>query len=261
MGMSHRGRLNVMVNTFGKSRRRHLFQVRRCEPTQHPGRRRREIPRGRYGSVSYPNRGKHGLAPGFEPQSPGSRGSGCHGPCTRPASADRRSRPDQGAAGAHPWRCGVCRPGHLGRNDESRHHARLYRGRHHPDHRQQPDRLYRRPGGVLFVALLLRHRQAPADSYLPRERRRCRRRDSCRHNGGRIPLYLPHRCDHRPDRLPPPRAQRGGRPDHHPADSLRAGSRIIRRSTRSMPGKSAWTPRRGSRSCRWSLLQRRSKRP
>ncbi len=170
--MSHRGRLNVMANTFGKSAADIFSKFEDANPRSILGGGDVKYHVGATGRIPRQGRGKNRPAPGIEPQSPGSGGSGGHGPCACAAGAAGRRRSRPGAAGAHPWRCGLCRPRHLGRNAESRRHARLYRGRHHPDHREQSDWLYRRPRGVLLVALLLRYRQTVAHSHLPRERER-----------------------------------------------------------------------------------------
>ena len=198
LGMSHRGRLNVMVNAFGKSAADIFSKFEDANPRSILGGGDVKYHVGATGEFLPKRGGNNQHAPGVQPQSPGSGGSGCHGPCACPAGAAGRSRSGPGAAVAHPWRCGLCRPGHLGRNTKSWGHAWLYRGRHHSDHREQSDWLYRRPRGMLPLALLFRYWQAVAHSHLPRERGRCRSRDSSGFAGHRIPLHIPHRCHHRP---------------------------------------------------------------
>ena len=86
VGMSHRGRLNVMANTFGKSAADIFSKFEDANP--------RSILGG--GDVKYhvgatgeflPERGKNRFAPGIKSESPGSGGSGGHGPCAGPAGA------------------------------------------------------------------------------------------------------------------------------------------------------------------------------
>ncbi len=75
---------------------------------------------------------------------------------------------------------------------------RLQDRRHHPFHRQQPDRLHHQPGGVALRSLLLGHRQGRAGADLPCERRR---------SGGGAVLRRPGRRV-----LPGVQARRGPRP-------------------------------------------------
>ncbi len=129
MGMSHRGRLNVMTNTIGKSAADIFSKFEDANP--------RSILGG--GDVKY-----HVGATGYFVTRTGGRislhlvSNPSHLEAVDPVAMGRaRARQVRiGETGqakvlpvAHSWRCGLCRPGHLGRNHEPRHHARLYRRR------------------------------------------------------------------------------------------------------------------------------------
>ena len=95
----------------------------------------------------------------------------------------------------------------------------------------------------LFRPLLLRSGQAAADSHLPRQWRGCRCGGARRPHGAGVSLRVRQRCGGRSDRLPPARAFRGGRPHHHPADSLSQDQRPSYCCTRFMRKNVGLDPR------------------
>ena len=66
----------------------------------------------------------------------------------------------------------------------------LYGRWHGAHHRQQPHRIHDQSRGRLLGTILLRSRQAPADSHLPRQWRRRRRGRAGRSHGARISLRV-----------------------------------------------------------------------
>ena len=87
-------------------------------------------------------------------------------------------------------------------------------------HRQQPDRFHHRAQGPPLLPLRLRRGAPAAGADLPRQRRGPGRRGADRADRRRLPLRLQERRGGGSDRLPPARPQRGGRPDDHPAAAL-----------------------------------------
>ncbi len=77
------------------------------------------------------------------------------------------------SAGADARRHRVCGAGNYRRDAESRRAARLYRGRDGAHHRQQPAGIYHQSERRVLGAVLVGFGQAAADSHLPRQRRRC----------------------------------------------------------------------------------------
>ena len=110
-------------------------------------------------------------------------------------------------------------------------------------------------------AVRLRHLQAAADPDPARQRRGPRRRGARRPAGDRLPLRVRQRRGRRPDRLPPPRPQRGRRSDDHPAAALRQDQEAAARCGRSTPATRASrrrTPKRGRRRSARSWARPRS---
>ncbi len=162
--MSHRGRLNVMVNTVGRGSLRDLLEVRGREPAHHPRRRRREVPHGRDRRVQDRHRQGRRAAPRLQPQPSRSRRPRRYGPCPRPPGARRSRWREDHPPDDHPRRRRLRRPGHLGGDADPRDHQRLQRRRNHPGGRQQPPRLHREPRGVQLLPLRHRSREAATHS-------------------------------------------------------------------------------------------------
>ena len=80
-----------------------------------------------------------------------------------------------------------------------------------------------------FVALLLRRRQDGAGADLPRQRRRPRGVRTCRQAGVGLPTAVPQGRRDRHGVLPPPRPQRGRRPELHPAADVQGDRRAPQR--------------------------------
>ena len=87
IGMSHRGRLNVMANTFGKSAADIFSKFEDANPRSILGGGDVKYHVGATGEFLAQERGKNRPASGIESQSSGSGGSGGHGPCAGPAGA------------------------------------------------------------------------------------------------------------------------------------------------------------------------------
>ena len=155
------------------------------------------------------------------------------------------------------WRLRVRRAGNYRRDAEPRQPARLYRRRNGSHHRQQSDRLHHQSQRRLFRPVLVRSRQAPADSDLPRQRRRCRRRGARRPHGAGIRYEFGSDVGGRSHRLPPARTFRSRRSDHHAAHPVSQDQRPSHCSTRSTPRTSAWIRSLTSRSSRRSWTPRR----
>ena len=177
MGMSHRGRLNVLANVVGKS----YGQIfREFEGELDPN-----VPQGS-GDVKYHvgATGKHTARVGQdrrpharrEPEPPRSRRPGRRRHGARQAGPRRRHRAREGAVGAHPRRRRVRRPGRRRGDAEPLGAARLRRRRHRAHRRQQPGRVHDAARLRALDGVRHRHRQGGAGADLPRERRRSRKR-------------------------------------------------------------------------------------
>ena len=265
--MAHRGRLNALVHTVGRS---YESVLREFE-----GERSYDAlvvdPEGGSGDVKYhlPASGTRVTAAGeidvtiapnpshLEAVDPVVEG------WTRAEQTDRSSgagaaRPDGRAAGAHPRRRGVPRPGRRRRDVQPAEPRGVLDRRHAaPDH-EQPGRLHDRSGGGPVDALLERPREGLRRPDRPRQRRRPRGGAQRGPPRARLPRRVRPRLRHRPRRLPPlraPGAGRGrvhaaaaGRADRAPADGARAVRRAARRGGRRHAGGGRRDRRRGGRS-------------
>ncbi len=143
--------------------------------------------------------------------------------------------PAAGAADPDPRRRRLPRRGR-GRGDaQPRGAGGLLHRRRDPHHRQQPDRLHDRAGGVAFHALRVRPREGLRHADHPRERRRPRGLHLRRAARDGVPRGVPPGRRDRPDRLPALRPQRDRRAGVHPAAHVRrdpqapVGAQALRR--------------------------------
>ena len=141
----------------------------------------------------------------------------------------------------HPRRRRVRRPGRRRRDAGDERHQGLPRRRHDPPDHQQPDRLHHRPRVRPLVAVLQRRRQDGAGADLPRQRRRPRGVRAGRPAGVRVPPAVPQGRRHRHVVLPPPRPQRGRRPQLHAAADVQGDRRAPQRAQALRRGaRQAW---------------------
>ena len=201
---------------------RDLRRLRGRRSAQHPGRRRRQVPHGR-------DRRLHAAATATRSTSTWSRTRATWRRSipvalgrvrAKQVRLRRRAEPRPGVPDRPPRRRRLRRPGGPRRDAEHGRPPRLRGGRHGARHRQQPDRLHHRAQGPPLLALRLGRGAAAAGADLPRQRRGPGRRGAGGAARGRLPLRLQERRGGGPDRLPPARPQRGGRPDDHPAAAL-----------------------------------------
>jgi len=68
LAMSHRGRLNVMTNTIGRSPAEIFARFEDVNPAQRTRRRRRQVPHGRHRRLSHARRPQPLAAPRLQPQ-------------------------------------------------------------------------------------------------------------------------------------------------------------------------------------------------
>ena len=113
--------------------------------------------------------------------------------------------------------------------------ARLPRRRHHPLHRQQPDRLHHRPGVLPVQRVLHRRRENDRGADLPRQRRRPGGLRVGGAAGRGLPAEVPEGRRHRHAVLPPARAQRGRRPVDDQPVHVRRRRHQARRLARPTP--------------------------
>ena len=268
LGMSHRGRLNVMTNTIGRSPAEIFARFEDVNPRSVLGGGDVKYHMGATGEYRAPDGSTISLhlvsnpshLEAVDPVALGrSRAKQTRICELRAIRLPRPGRPRPGAAHHHARRRRLRRPGHPRRMPRPRRAARLRRRRHHPRHRQQPARLHRAAGGVELLALRHRHRQAPAHPHLPRQRGRPRRRRPRRRHRRRVPPPLPLRCRRRSHRLPPPRPQRSRRPHRHPAPPLRRhqGPSAALQALRAAHRRRPRPPR--SNACRTSSSKARSR--
>ena len=173
MGMSHRGRLNVLANVVGKS----YGQIfREFEGELDPN-----VPQGS-GDVKYHvgATGKH-TAPSGKTANLTLAANPSHLEAVDPvvegmvrAKQDRAGDrgPREGAVGAHPRRRRVRGSGRGRRDAEPVGASRLRRRRHRARRRQQPGRIHDAARVRPLDRVRHRHRQGGAGADLPRQRRR-----------------------------------------------------------------------------------------
>ena len=92
MGMSHRGRLNVIAHVAQASAAGNLCRIRRCRSAQRSRLRRREVPHGRHRRIRSPKRRQGSHPSRLESQPSGSRRSRHRRPHPRQARPHRRRR-------------------------------------------------------------------------------------------------------------------------------------------------------------------------
>jgi 2-oxoglutarate dehydrogenase E1 component len=140
IGMAHRGRLNVLVNTLGKMPADPLLRVRgQARAGVH--RRRRQVSPGLLVGRRHAGGPMH-LTLAFNPSHLEIVNPVVEGSVPRAPAPARRHEGRRRASGSDPWRR---RGGGPGREPGSAEHgadARLLHRRHDPHRRQQPDRLH-----------------------------------------------------------------------------------------------------------------------
>ena len=168
-------------------------------------------------------RRKHG-APVAHRQSVASRDrrSGGAGQGAGEAGPARRRKAHDGAAAPHPRRCRLRRPRRGSGVFRALRAQGPPRGRLHPLHRQQPDRVHDEPHLRALLALSERRRQDDRSADLPRQRRRSRSGGVRREDRGRVPAEVPQAGGGRHVLLPAVRSQRVRRAVVHAADDVQA---------------------------------------
>ena len=276
IGMAHRGRLNVLAHAVGRPYSEILAEFEGEKDIDVVTAR----PRGGTGDVKY-HQGAHGHLQDRrgqgdrghareQPEPPRVRRPGRRGPRARPADrarqADRRALPAPRAVAPDPRRRRLPGRGRRRRDAQPRGARGLLDRRRDPHHRQQPDRLHDRAARVALDALRLRPRQGLRHPDHPRERRRpggVHRRRAARDG---VPRGVAARRRDRPDRLPPPRPQRGRRARVHAAAHVRADQEAPARAQalRRRAGRRRASSPRTSRTACWpprrSASRRRTRR-
>ena len=235
MGMAHRGRLNVLANIVGKSYREIFEEFEgNLDPESVQG----------SGDVKYHKGARgvfHGSAGEELPITLASNPS--HLEAVDPvvegmtrAKQDRISPPTDGTPAAaaegarrvpvhvraRPRRRRLRRPGRGGRDAQPLRPVRLPHRRHGARRHQQPARLHHGAGVGPHLGVPDRRGEDGPGADLPRQRRRPR---GVRAGGParlHLPPDLPQGRRHRPRLLPQARAQRGRRPELHPAADVPA---------------------------------------
>ena len=168
LGMAHRGRLNVLANVMGKpfSAIFHEFKGGSSTPDEVEGSGDVKYHLGSSSDRVFDNNTVH-LSLTANPS---------HLEIVDPVVLGKaRAKQDQRgdrerksvSAPAHPWRCGLCRPGRCGGMFRIVGPARPQVRRLHPFHRQQPDRLHHQPAFCEVFALSLRCGQDDRGADLP----------------------------------------------------------------------------------------------
>ena len=232
IGMAHRGRLNVQAHAVGRPYREILAEFEGEKDVDV----KTAKPRGGTGDVKY----HQGLQGAFntpsghtlkvtlaqQPEPPRVRRPGRRGPHARrpdrPPRLGGEARPERRAADPDPRRRRLPGRGSRRRDAEPPGARGLHDRRHDPHHRQQPDRLHDRARGVALDALRLRPRKGLRRPDRARQRRRPGGLHRRRAAGDGLPRGVQARRRDRPDRLPPPRPQRGRRARLHAAADVRA---------------------------------------
>ena len=216
LGMAHRGRLNVLSNIMGKSYEAIFSEFEgHVDPNTVQGSGDVKYHLGMKGKYVSPAGAVDRGGTGREPEPPRDRRSdrARHGP--RRAGPDRAGRWIHRAAGAHPRRCRLRRPGHRRRGVGDERHRWVPHRRRHPSDHQQPDRLHHRAAVRPLVAVLLRRGQDRPGADLPRQRRRPRSLCEGRQAGVGVSPDVPQGRRDRHGVLPPLRSQRGRRSELH----------------------------------------------
>ena len=118
MGMSHRGRLNVIAHVAQRPAAGNLCRIRRRRPAQRARLRRREISHGRDRRIHHAERRQSSHPSRLEPQPPRSRRSRHRRPHPRQAGPHRRRRPRKISPAPRPRRRRVRRTRHPRRDHE-----------------------------------------------------------------------------------------------------------------------------------------------
>ncbi len=226
LGMSHRGRLNVLTNIMGKSVHRRCSRNSMGNPSN-PG------------DVQGSGDVKYHLGTSSDRDFDGNMihlsltANPSHleavNPC-RPRQGPRQTASAQGqgsrprAAAAAARRRGLCGPGHYGGNADDLGTSRLSRRRRDPYRRQQPDRVHDDAGLRALGALLHGCGEDALRADIPRQRRRPGGCGACRAHRHRVQAAVQEGCRDRHVLLPPARTQRRRRAcrfapaDHVPHD-------------------------------------------
>ena len=219
IGMAHRGRLNVLANIVGKSYGQIFKEFEgNLDPSSAQG----------SGDVKY-HLGAEGVfrAPDGRQIKTSLVANPSHleavDPVTEGVVRAKQDVHRQGrarlhrAAGAHPRRRRVRRPGRGGRDAQPVAAARLPDRRHRAHRREQPGRLHHRP--AVLAVQRVRHRRGPDDpgADLPRQRGRPRGRGAGRAARLRLPADVPQGRRDRHGLLPPAGAQRDRQPSASPS--------------------------------------------
>ena len=142
LAMSHRGRLNVIINIVSRPAAEIFAGFEDVDPRSVLGGGDVKYHIGATGIVYGSERQTGSHSSGVQPQPPGGGRSGGAGSRARQADSNRARRQVQGATGFDARRFRVCGAGNHRRDAESRQLARLHRRRHGARHRQQPHRIH-----------------------------------------------------------------------------------------------------------------------
>ena len=238
IGMSHRGRLNVLANTVGKPISQIFAEFEGNDPSSYQGSGDVKYHLGATGTHLADTGEKIAVTVAPNPShlefvNPGGRGHGA-----REAGARPRSRARARAPAPAPRRRRLRRPGDRGGDAEPLGAARLPDRRHDPRRRQQPDRLHHAARGRAQLHLRDRRRQDGARAGAARERRRPRGGRLRREPRARVPPEVQEGRGDRHRLLPALGPQRDRRAELHAAADVRAdqepplGGEPLRREAR-----------------------------